>query len=187
MPEALGILPSIIGIGSAGAGLIGNIMNSITRGKAIGSLESAENKFASLTPEQLAGLVSRAEQPLGQDLVEGVTNQVQADMATRGLSQAPGIFAAEESQALAPYKLQQQRMALELVMKQLGLPIEYAQAILGATQGGGTDITAALLMMMLRNQGSNSGGIISNDPNYLDPSYISGPSDIIPNDPSYLP
>jgi hypothetical protein len=170
MPSALRMLPSIIDIGTAGTGLIGNIMNAITRGKAIGNLQSAEKKYANLTPEQLAGLVSRAEQPLGQDLIEGVTNQVQADMATRGLSQAPGIFAATESQALAPYKLQEQQNALQLVMKQLGLPIEYADAILQATQGGGSDITSALMMMMLRNanSGGGGGGFTDVTPSYLD-------------------
>ena len=157
MPSAMGMLPSIIGIGSMGSGLIGNIMNAITRGKAIGSLQSAENKYANMTPEQLSGLVTRAEQPLGQDLIQSVQNTVQADMATRGLSQAPGIFAGEEAQALAPYKLQQQQMALQLVMKQLGLPIEYADAILQATSQGGTDITSALMMLMLKNAGGGGG------------------------------
>lgn len=156
MSSALSMLPSIIGVGSIGTSLIGNIMNSITRGKAIGNLQSAEKKYASLTPEQLAGLVSRAEQPLGQDLTQSVMNTVQADLGSRGLSQAPGIFGAEEAQALAPYKLQQQQMALQLVLKQLGLPIEYADAILNATQGGGTDIGTALMMLALRNM--NSGG-----------------------------
>lgn len=166
MPEALGALPSIIGGISAGSGILGNIMNSITRGKAIGSLESAQKKFANLTPEQLAGLVSRAEHPLGQDLIQSVMNTVQADLGQRGLSQAPGIFAAEESQALAPYKLQEQRMAIELVMKQLGLPIEYADAILQATQGGGTDITSALMMLMMKNAGGGN-DFVDVTPSYL--------------------
>jgi hypothetical protein len=137
--------PAIEGV-TAGAGLFGNLMNMIQRGKVTDQLKSAEQKYADLTPEQLAGLVSRAQQPLGQDLLQNVGNLVQADMATRGLAQAPGIFAATETQALAPYKLQQQQMALQLIMKQMGLPIEYAQALLQA-MGGNTDVTPILKLL----------------------------------------
>lgn len=157
MPEAFASIGSMLGTAApaltginAGLGMVGNIMNAITRGKAVGNLTSAENKYANMSPEKLAGLVTRAEQPLGADLTQNVGNLVQADLGTRGLSQAPGVFAAEEAQYLAPYKLQQQNTALQLVMKQLGLPIEYAQAILGATQGG-SDPTLALMMLALRN------------------------------------
>lgn len=148
--------PAITGA-SAGAGLFGNILSSITRGKEIGNLQSAEKKFANLSPEALSGLVSRAEQPLGQDLLQSVGNTVQADMASRGLSQAPGVFAAAETQALAPYKIEQQKIALQLVLKQMGLPIEYADAILKAS-GGNADVSKLLALLM--NQGkSATGGI----------------------------
>jgi len=139
---------------TAGAGLFGNILNSITRGRAVGNLESAEKKFAKMTPEQLAGLVSRAEQPLGQDLTQSVGNLVQADVASRGLAESPGVFAATEAQALAPYKLEQQRLALELVMRQLGLPIEYAQAILAGT-GGNVDVSKVLALLQQNNPSAN--------------------------------
>ncbi len=157
MPEIAGALPKILGIGSAGAGFIGNIMNAITRGRQVGKLEDAEKKFANLTPEQLSGLVSRAEQPLSQDLLQSVGNTVQADVAGRGLAESPGVFAATETQALAPYKIEQQKMALELVLKQLGLPIEYANAIINAT-GGGTDMSKLLAMLMNAQKGGGGGG-----------------------------
>jgi hypothetical protein len=138
--------PAIGGV-TAGAGLLGNIMNSIQRGNEVGKLQSAEKKFTSLTPEQLSGMVTKAEQPLGTDLLQNVGNLVQADLGTRGLSGAPGIFAAEESQALAPYKLQEQQMALQLIMKQLGLPIEYATAILQG-MGGQSNVSPLLQLLM---------------------------------------
>lgn len=183
MGEVLGSLggffksaaPAIEGA-TAGAGLIGNIMNSITRGKQVGKLEDAEKKFASLTPEQLAGLVSRAQQPLGQDLLQTVGNTVQADMANRGLAESPGVFAATESQALAPYKIEQQRMALELVMKQLGLPIEYAKAVMDAA-GGGTDMSKVLAMLMNLNNSSGSAGGGDFSSLTLGPGYDTEPSD----------
>jgi len=146
--------PAIGGV-TAGAGLIGNLMNSITRGKEVGNLQSAEKKFANLTPEQLAGLVSRAEKPLDASLVQGINNQVQADMASRGLSEAPGIFAASEAQALAPFKLQEQQNALQLIMKQMGLPIEYADAILRSV-GPNADVSRILASLM--NQNNPGGG-----------------------------
>jgi hypothetical protein len=157
MPDTIGKIAPILGIGAAGSGLFGNIMNAITRGKAVGSLEKAEKKFTDLTPEQLSGLVSRAEQPLGQDLTQSVGNLVQADVAGRGLAESPGVFAATEAQALAPYKLQQQQMALQLVLKQLGLPIEYAEAILGAT-GQNADVSKLLAMVMNAQKGGSGGG-----------------------------
>lgn len=143
MPDGLGNIAKIVGIGGAGAGLIGNIMNSITRGKAIGKLEGYEK----LTPEQLAGKVAAATKSLDQALVENVQNQVQADVASRGLAQAPGVFAAEESQALAPAEQQNQNTALQLILRQLGIP----EDILASTQGS-SDPMGALLMLMLANQ-----------------------------------
>jgi hypothetical protein len=154
--EGLSGIAQILGLGTAGAGLFGNVMNSITRGKEVGNLQSAEKKFTSLTPEQLSGMVTKAEQPLGQDLLQNVGNLVQADVAGRGLAESPGVFAATETQAVAPYQLQQQQMALQLIMKQLGLPIEYATAIL-SSMGGNANVSPLLQMLMQQN--GTSGGV----------------------------
>jgi hypothetical protein len=147
--------PAITG-GAAGAGLIGNILNSVQRGNEVGKLQSAEKKFANLTPEQLSGMVTKAEQPLSQDLLQNVGNLVQADMGTRGLSESPGIFASTETQALAPYKIAEQNTALQLIMKQLGLPIEYAQAILGGM--GGPSNIAPLLQLLMKGKTPDASG-----------------------------
>jgi hypothetical protein len=155
MPDALARIAPIIGGISAGGGLIGNIINSVQRGNEVGKLQSAEKAATSLTPAQLASKVTQAEQPLGTDLLQNVGNLVQADLGTRGLSQAPGIFAAEESQALAPYKLQEQQQALQLIMKQLGLPIEFATAIL---QGMGGPSNISPLLQLLMQKGDTTGG-----------------------------
>src|SRR6266481_7893003 len=104
MPDAIASIgglfksaaPAITGI-TAGTGLIGNVLNSIQRGNEVGKLQSAEKKFANLTPEQLSGMVTRAEQPLGNDLLQNVGNLVQADLGTRGLAESPGIFASTET------------------------------------------------------------------------------------------
>lgn len=72
-------------------------------------------------PDKLAALVAKFQKPLDNSLVQGVDNRVQADMAQRGLSQAPGIFAATESQALAPYEQQNQQTAMNAVLQMLGI------------------------------------------------------------------
>ncbi len=172
MGELAGSIGKIFGIGTAGAGIIGNIMNSITRGREVGKLQDAEKKFANLTPEQLSGLVSRAEKPLDQDLLQSVGNLVQADVAGRGLAESPGVFAATETQSLAPYKIEQQKIALQLVMKQLGLPIEYAESIINAT-GPNADISRILAMLM--NQNPSSGGNLVPDTGSSDIGSILGP------------
>lgn len=174
MPDALPGIAQIVGIGGAGAGLAGNIMNSITRGDAISKMKANEN----LSPEALAGKVAAATKPLDRSLVENIQNQVQADVASRGLSQAPGIFAAEESQALAPAEQQNQNTALQLILRQLGVPEE----ILASTQGSSDPMTA-LMMLFLRNQLSSGG----NDFVDVTPSYL--PTDgenVVDMTPDYL-
>lgn len=170
MPDAVASIGSLFSTaapaiegGAAGAGMIGNLINSIQRGQQVSSLQSAEKKFANLTPQQLSGMVTKAEAPLSQDLLQNVGNLVQADVAGRGLAESPGVFAATETQALAPYQQQQQQLALQLVMKQLGLPIEYAQAILGAT--GGQSNIAPLLALLQKGGGGPTGGVPGSVPN----------------------
>jgi hypothetical protein len=143
MSQALGALGNVFGGegggvpswmkmvlgGLTGAGEIGNIMADRQRGK----LMSQEQKWARLTPQQLAGRIRAATAPLEQGLVQGVGNTVQAQMGERGLAQAPGIFSAEMAQALAPYHQRNQEMALQAILRQMGLPIEMAGLLPGQT------------------------------------------------------
>lgn len=73
-------------------------------------------------PAKLAQMTAQIQQPLSQGLTQSVDNGVQANLASRGLSQAPGIFAASEGQALAPFIQQNQQTALQAVLQSLGLP-----------------------------------------------------------------
>lgn len=103
--------------GTVGAGEIGNILEERKR-------LAYQNFVMDLLshPEKLAAMAAKIQQPLNNGLIQSVGNQVQGDMASRGLAQAPGIFAAGESQALAPYYQQNQSTALNAVMQSLGLP-----------------------------------------------------------------
>lgn len=106
--------------GLAGAGEVGNIMNMIQRGKQYDYIRGIEK----LSPQQLAAKVNAATMPLNAGLTQAVTNAVQGADAERGLATSPGIFSADLAQSLAPYILQNQRQAQDLVTGQWGLPSE---------------------------------------------------------------
>lgn len=103
--------------GMFGAGEIGNILEQRKR-------LAYQNFVMDLLahPEKLAAMAAKIQAPLSNALVQGVNNRVQADMASRGLSQAPGIFAATEAQALAPYQQHNADVAMQSVLSSLGLP-----------------------------------------------------------------
>ncbi len=103
--------------GVLGAGEVGNILEERKR-------LQYQNFVMDLLkhPEKLAAMAAKIQQPLNNGLVQAVDNRVQGDMASRGLSQAPGIFAASESQALAPYVQQNQNEAMNAVLQSLGMP-----------------------------------------------------------------
>lgn len=115
-------------IGTAGAGLYGNLSGERQAQKERDYLTKQQNTLAD--PTALANKVAAATQPLNRGLVESVGNQVSGTLAEQGLGQAPGIQGTVLAQALAPFEQQNQATALQLVMKQLGLPIEYAQTLL---------------------------------------------------------
>jgi hypothetical protein len=112
----------------AGAGTATNVFSGIKGMEELNNLNNQQKAWQNLTPAQLTQKVLSAQKPLDQGLVQGVTNQVQGDVASRGLAQAPGIFAAEESQALAPFVQQNYNTALQQVMAQMQIPLQYAQA-----------------------------------------------------------
>jgi hypothetical protein len=118
-------LSEIAGIGAAGSGLVGNLLADKQRSDAA----ALAKKNANLTPQQLGTMVSGAEQPLNAALVQAVTGNVNASLAEQGLSEAPGLIATATSQALAPYQQANQQTALQLVLRKLGLPAEYAATI----------------------------------------------------------
>jgi hypothetical protein len=103
--------------GLVGAGEAGNLLEEKKR-------LDYQNFVLNLlkNPQQLAAMAAKIQQPLNNGLVQSVNNQVQGDVAARGLGQAPGIFAASESQALAPFVQQNQNTAMQAVLQSLGLP-----------------------------------------------------------------
>lgn len=103
--------------GMLGTGEIGNILEERKRAQY-------QNFVMNLIkdPAKLTQMVLKAQRPLDNALVQAINNRVQADLASRGLSQAPGVFAAEQSQAIAPYIQQNEQTAMQQVLASLGLP-----------------------------------------------------------------
>ncbi len=103
--------------GMLGTGEVGNIIEERKRA-------AYQNQLMSLIkdPAKLTQMILKAQRPLDNSLVQSVGNRVQADLASRGLSQAPGIFGASEAQALAPFQQQNYNEAMNQVLTSLGLP-----------------------------------------------------------------
>jgi len=118
-----GIAP-YAGLGTAGAGLIGNIQANNARNSVLSAEVNRMNAYNNLTPGQVASQITQLEQPLSSNLINSVGNVVQGNLAQRGLSQAPGIQAEALAQGLAPYQLQEQQMAQQALFQKLGLPIQ---------------------------------------------------------------
>lgn len=152
-------------LGATGAGLFGNI--SADRQRAAAAKQAQDNM--NLTPQQLAAMVSGAQQPLNKGLTQAVTNNVNANLAEQGLSQAPGIIATTESQALAPFIQSNQNQALELVLAKLGLPAEFARTIPPNAN------LAPLLSLLFK-----GGGTPNSNTN---PFQTTGPNPLPPNTP----
>jgi len=154
--------------GMLGTGEVGNILEERKRAEY-------QNQLLSLIkdPAKLTQMILKAERPLDNSLVQAVNNRVQADLASRGLSQAPGIFGASEAQALAPFQQQNYSEAMNQVLASLGLPggtfrqPENLSPLLtqflrsfgtkAPTGGGGTD-TGGLTLPQPVDVGTPSGG-----------------------------
>src|ERR1700693_902672 len=171
MPEMLGSIGSffggssgkglldVLGLGSAGMGLFGNIATERARSQQLDMIKNAERTLGN--PQALARQVSAATQPLNEGLVQSVGNTVSGSLAEQGLAQAPGIQATTLAQALAPFEQQNQNTALQLVMERLGLPIQYANAYL---QGLPKSSNMSPLLALLMRQNNPSGGSVSGFP-----------------------
>jgi hypothetical protein len=152
-------LTSLAELGATGAGLFGNISAERQKAQELDYLKKQQNAIGD--PTKLAQEVASATQPLNRSLVQSVGNQVEGTLAEQGLSQAPGIQATVLSQSLAPFEQQNQQTALQLVMQRLGLPIQYAQALL-ANNPGQTNLAPLLALLakggMPTTPGSTPGG-----------------------------
>lgn len=149
--------PAVTGI-SAGAGEVGNLLAQRQGSQELSFLQNYQKKMAAMTPQQLSSMVLSAQQPLNNGLTQAVGNQVQGDVASRGLAEAPGIFASTESQALAPFYQQNQSNALQQVLAQLQLPLDATAGIKEFQPSSANNIPALMAFLKsIGKTGSNPG------------------------------
>jgi hypothetical protein len=152
-------LESLATLGATGAGLAGNISASHQQQQEANYLKQQQALLAD--PTKLAQEVAGATQPLNKALVSDVSNNVSGTLAEQGLAQAPGIQASTLATSLAPFEQQNQQTALQIVMQRLGLPIQYATALL-QNQPKGTNLAPLLALLskggMPTTPGSTPGG-----------------------------
>lgn len=187
--------------GTVGLGELGNLLAGRQQQQAYRAAQDQERYISSLTPEALTAMAARGAAPLDNALVQSVNNSVQGDLAQRGLAQAPGLFAASESQALAPFAQENLQSSLQALMQKLGLPLEYLNAMRSLLPGQQSMSPAIMQMLQqfakLKGGGASpsvgGSGPIFGFPNTTPPTFPtpgapipSGLSDLPPLDTSAL-
>ena len=164
------MLPAILA-GTGILGTVGNIQGNAARNAVLNQQMALTKKYASLTPAQISSGITGLEAPLSKDLTNTVGNTVQGQLAERGLSQAPGIFASSLGQGLAPYQLQEQQLAQDAFFKALGLPISSRPSPFGPFPQQTN--TTGIWQQLLKNQVNPSSG-----PNPIPPGQLN-PNDLL--------
>jgi hypothetical protein len=97
------------------AGVASNIIQGIRNYNLQSSAINQANQLAALAnnPTALAARIRALQQPLSTGLVQDVTNQVQGQLAERGLALSPSIMSSVLGQTLAPYQFDEQRLAMQ--------------------------------------------------------------------------
>lgn len=138
-------LNALLGAAGTGANIFGSIQNFQQRQKQI----DAQNYISSLLkdPTKYNKAVAGYTAPLDAGLTAGITNQVQGQLAERGLGSSPAAFTQAETQALAPYLQQNKQSAVNDLFNMLGLstggvsptqPIDMSKILSQLKLGGGS-------------------------------------------------
>jgi len=148
--------------GLAGFGTVYNILADLQRQKLQRRAAALAERYATMTPQQIAAEVRALARPLSAGLTADVGNLVQARMAERGLAQAPGIFAEEEMQALAPFMEQEYNRATQLFLQKMGIPAQYLQTAAGLTAQP-QDLSALWQLLFPIRTSPKRGGMTTSD------------------------
>lgn len=137
-----------------GMGVVSNLIganrqNSIQQ-RAI--QQQRELQQLASNPAAMSARVRAAEQPLSQNLVSNVGNEVQGYLAERGLGTSPQIAQSVMGQALAPYELESQKMAQAQVLQSMGMSQEAINQLLGSNIGAPTDTSGFWQQLQQFNQ-----------------------------------
>ena len=112
-------LTALATAGGAGANLYTGIQNA----NNLGNYNSTQQYIQNLVknPQAMQKAAASYTQPLSAGLTDSVTNQVQAQLAERGLGGSPSALSSSLTQALAPYIQQNQSTGLNTLLQSLGV------------------------------------------------------------------
>lgn len=112
-------LNSILGLAGAGTNIYSGIQNIQQQQQ----VQNAQKYMTSLltSPTKMAAAEAGYQQPLTAGLTAELSNQVQGNLAERGLGSSPAAYTQQLTQAIAPYVQQNQGTALNALMQSLGL------------------------------------------------------------------
>ena len=86
-------------------------------------------------PQQLTSLINQATQQLSPALIHAVTRATTPSIASRGLATSPGMSQQMVAEALAPYQMDEQKLAADTVMGGMGLPFGVGSGLAGEYPG----------------------------------------------------
>jgi hypothetical protein len=106
---------------TAGAGA--NVYTGVQNAQNLGNYNSTQQYIQNLVknPQAMQKAAASYTQPLTAGLTDSVTNQVQAQLAERGLGGSPAALSSDITQALAPYIQQNQQTGLNTLLQSLGV------------------------------------------------------------------
>src|SRR5271154_1425828 len=112
-------LTSILGLAGAGS----NIFSAIQNQQQISQAQGAQKYVNSIlqNPAKLQASAAAYTQPLAAGLTADLSNQVQGNLAERGLGSSPAAYTQQLTQALAPYIQQNQQYGMNDLLQSLGI------------------------------------------------------------------
>jgi hypothetical protein len=145
---------------TAGAGA--NLYTGIQNANNASGYNSTQSYIQNLVknPQAMQKAAAGYTQPLTAGLTDSVTNQVQAQLAERGLGGSPSALTAALTQGLAPYVQQNQQTGLNTLMQSLGtasaarpttLPSVNLAQLMALFKGGGAGGTSDPTSQMAQN------------------------------------
>jgi hypothetical protein len=165
---------SLLGLAGAGS----NIYTGIESAQQNQKIASSQQYIRDLVqnPAKMAAAAAGYTAPLTAGLTSGISNEVQANLAERGLGSSPAAYVQQLTQALAPYIQQNQQMGYQDLLTALGLTSNMRNPYAGSSP---TNLAGLLKQLQLPGQ--------SQTPSLLDPNAGSDPLDLNAPAPVTLP
>lgn len=112
-------LTKLLGLAGVGTNIYSGVQNIQDQNR----ISSAQNYVNSLVtnPAKMQAATAAYTQPLAAGLTSDISNEVQGNLAERGLGSSPAAYTQQLTSALAPYIQQQQQQGYTNLMQALGL------------------------------------------------------------------